>query len=50
MRKPNLEIAAKIKVAVEELLKEKDSSLIGMRDVAEKCGISGSRNRSCESQ
>lgn len=40
MRKPNLEIAAKIKVAVEELLKEKDSSLIGMRDVAEKCGIS----------
>lgn len=40
MRKPNLEIAAKIKAAVEELLKEKDSSLIGMRDVAEKCGIS----------
>ena len=40
MRKPNLEIAAKIKVAVEELLKEKDSSLIGMRDIAEKCGIS----------
>ncbi len=40
MRKPNLEIATKIKVAVEELLKEKDSSLIGMRDVAEKCGIS----------
>lgn len=40
MRKPNLEIAAKIKAAVEELLKEKDSSLIGMRDVADKCGIS----------
>lgn len=40
MRKPNLEIAAKIKAAVEELLQEKDSSLIGMRDVAEKCGIS----------
>jgi 4-hydroxy 2-oxovalerate aldolase len=40
LRKPNLEIAAKIKAAVEELLKEKDSSLIGMRDVAEKCGIS----------
>ena len=40
MRKPNLEIAAKIKAAVEELLKEKDSSLVGMRDVAEKCGIS----------
>lgn len=40
MRKPNLEIVAKIKAAVEELLKEKDSSLIGMRDVAEKCGIS----------
>ncbi len=40
MRKPNLEIATKIKVAVEELLREKDSSLIGMRDVAEKCGIS----------
>lgn len=40
MRKSNLEIAAKIKAAVEELLKEKDSSLIGMRDVAEKCGIS----------
>lgn len=40
MRKPNLEIAAKIKAAVEELLKEKDSSLIGMRDVAEKCDIS----------
>lgn len=40
MRKPNLEIAAKIKAAVEKLLKEKDSSLIGMRDVAEKCGIS----------
>lgn len=40
LRKPNLEIAAKIKVAVEELLREKDSSLIGMRDVAEKCGIS----------
>lgn len=40
MRKPNLEIAAKIKAAVEELLKEKDSSQIGMRDVAEKCGIS----------
>lgn len=40
MRKPNLEIAAKIKAAAEELLKEKDSSLIGMRDVAEKCGIS----------
>ncbi len=40
MRKPNLEIAAKIKAAVEELLKEKNSSLIGMRDVAEKCGIS----------
>lgn len=40
MRKPNLEITAKIKAAVEELLKEKDSSLIGMRDVAEKCGIS----------
>ena len=40
MRKPNLEIAAKIKAAVEDLLKEKDSSLIGMRDVAEKCGIS----------
>ncbi len=40
MRKPNLEIAEKIKSAVEELLKEKDSSQIGMRDVAEKCGIS----------
>lgn len=40
MRNPNPELAKKIKSALEELLKEKDSSAIGMRDVAEKCGIS----------
>lgn len=40
MRNPNPELAKKIKSALEELLKEKDSSAIGMREVAEKCGIS----------
>ena len=39
MRKPNAEIAAKIKTAVTELMKEKNPSKIGMRDIAERCGI-----------
>ncbi len=39
MRKPNPEVQAKIKAAVEELLKEKTPSQIGMRDIAEKAGI-----------
>lgn len=39
MRKPNEEIAAKIKAAMVELLKEKGASKIGMRDLADKVGI-----------
>lgn len=39
MRKPNEEIAAKIKAAMMELLKEKDAAKIGMRDLADKVGI-----------
>ena len=39
MRKPNPELASRIKKTFVELLKEKDASSIGMRELAEKCGI-----------
>lgn len=39
MRKPNPELASKIKSTFVELLKEKDASSIGMRELAEKCSI-----------
>lgn len=39
MRKPNAELASKIKSTVAQLIKEKDASEIGMREIAEKCGI-----------
>ncbi len=39
MRKPNAEVAAKIRAAVTELLKTKEPSQIGMRDIASLCGI-----------
>ena len=39
MRKPNTAIVEQIKDAARELLKGKEPSQIGMRDIAEKCGI-----------
>lgn len=39
MRKPNTALLEKIKEAAAELLKDKEPSEIGMRDIAAKCGI-----------